>query len=473
MSQVSQANNSSGLIDEALGWLVKVILRRWMELGVVLGIYCSYLYLDKRVGSVFAVMIIVGLISILFSIRTIRRAVLSFLFRQRWQHKLESAVALSDSPISTRIPVVQKAERKSSSTRLTLQLKSGTTISDLERIAPELAVHHRLSAVRVEPNNRDLSVVYLKLIKGSPLSDGVALWPGKPGEIRSILRGVPIGIDEEGEVVTVYLAERSFLLGGEPGSGKSVTLANFLAYLIQDPTVDLYIFDGKPPELLSWKPLAKGFVGTDINAANSMLDTLHDLMNERYRVLEELRVKKVTPDLGLSLVVVVIDELPYYLRNVDVRAAKEFYNKLQDLIARCRAAGIVVIVSAQKPSTDAVPSLLRDLIPVRLAFRCSTGDASDTILGNGWASQGYSASSIPLNDRGVGFVLGESSIPRLFRSFWLDDDTQSEVIKAALELRGWSGSGDSSDPVNTPDQLGSSDLEDSGDSANPSRKEWK
>lgn len=470
---MSQVNNSGGLIDEALGWLVKVILRRWMELGVVLGIYCSYLYLDKRIGSVFAVLNIVGVICFLLSIRKLREAIFSFLFRQRWQHKLESAVALSDSPISTRIPVVQKAERKSSSTRLTLQLKSGTTIRDLERIAPELAVHHRLSAVRVEPNNRDLSVVYLKLIKGSPLSDGVVKWPGKPGEIRSVLRGVPIGIDEEGEVVTLYLAERSFLLGGEPGSGKSVTLANFLAYLIQDPTVELYIFDGKPPELLSWKPLAKGFVGTDINAANSMLDTLHDLMNERYRVLEELSVKKVTPDLGLSLVVVVIDELPYYLRNVDVRAAKEFYNKLQDLIARCRAAGIVVILSAQKPSTDAVPSLLRDLIPVRLAFRCSTGDASDTILGNGWASQGYSASSIPLNDRGVGFVMGESSIPKLFRSFWLDDDMQSEVIKAALELRGWSGSGESSNPVNTPGQSGSSDLGDSSGSGNPSRKGWK
>ena len=126
MSQDLSSN--SGLIDEALGWLVKVILRRWMELGVLLGIYCSYLYLDKRVGSVFAVVIIVGVICFLFSIRTIRRAVFGFLFRQRWQHKLETAVALSNSPISSRIPVVQKAERKSSSTRLTLQLKSGTTM---------------------------------------------------------------------------------------------------------------------------------------------------------------------------------------------------------------------------------------------------------------------------------------------------------------------------------------------------------
>ena len=123
-----------------------------------------------------------------------------------------------------------------------------------------------------------------------------------------------------------------------------------------------------------------------------------------------------------------------------------------------------MILSAQKPSTDAVPSLLRDLIPVRLAFRCSTGDASDTILGNGWASQGYSASSIPLHDRGVGFVLGESSVPKMFRSFWLDDDTQSEVLKAALELRGWSGSGDSG---NTPDQPGSGDSGDSSDPVNP------
>lgn len=432
---MTQEPNSGGLIDAALGWLVKVILRRWMELGVVLAIYCSYEYLDKRVGPVFAVVIVVALISSLLCIGTIRRTVFSFLLRQRWQHKIETAVALSDSPISSRVPLVQKAERKRSCTRLTLRLKSGTTISDLERIGPELAVHHRLGAVRVEADHRDLSVAYLKMIKGSPLSDGVVNWPGKPGELRSAWEPIPIGIDEDGETVTVHLAEHSFLLGGEPGSGKSVTLANFLAYLVQDPFVHLYIFDGKPPELASWKPLARGFVGTDINAATSMLDTLHALMKERYKILEDLKIKKITPDLGLSLVVVVIDELPFYLRNPDVKTAKEFYNKLQDLVARCRAAGIVVILSAQKPSTDAVPSLLRDLVPVRLAFRCSTGDASDTILGNGWATRGYSASSIPLVDRGVGLMLGESSVPIMFRSFWLDDAIQAEVIETALEFR--------------------------------------
>ncbi len=448
---MSQDHNSGGLIDEALGWLVKVILRRWIELGVLLAIYFGYEYLDKRVGPIFSVAIIVVFISSLTSIGVIRRAVFGFLLRQSWQHKIETAIALSDSPLASRTPLVQNVERKGSCTKLTLRLKSGTTICDLERIAPELAVHRRLGAVRVEVNHRDLSVVYLKMIKGSPLSDCVAPWPGKPGEFRSAWEAIPIGIDEDGETVSVDLAEHSFLLGGEPGSGKSIMLANFLAYLVQDPTVHLYIFDGKPPELLSWKPLAKGFAGTDINAAIEMLESLHVLMKERYKILENLTVKKITADLEVPLVVVIIDELPFYLRNPDAKAAKEFYGKLQDLIARCRAAGIVVILSAQKPSTDAVPSLLRDLVSVRLAFRCSTSDASDTILGGGWATRGFSASSISLGDRGVGLILGESSVPIAFRSFWLDDETQSEVIDAALEFRDPSVSSvpSSSNPAST------------------------
>ena len=454
---MSQTNNNNGLIDEILDWLVKAILRRWAELGFVLGVYGLYAYFAKQIGSVLSLVITVGLISLLLMINVVRQAIFNFLSRQSWQHKLDSAVAMSDSSLASRGPLVQKVERKRSCTKLTLRLKSGTTIHDLERIAPLLAVHHRLGAVRVESDHRDLSVVYLKLIKGSPLSDGVAAWPGKPGRFRSVWDGIPIGIDEDGEIVTVHLAEHSFLLGGEPGSGKSVLLATFLAYLVQDPTVALYIFDGKPPELNSWKPLAKGYVGTDINASVAMLDSLHLVMKERYLLLEKLQVKKISPSIGVPLVVVIIDELPFYLRNPDVKASKEFYNKLQDLIARCRAAGIVIILSAQKPSTDAVPSLLRDLVSVRVAFRCSTSDASDTILGSGWASQGYSASSISLYDRGVGLMLGESSVPVMFRSFWLDDPVQTEIIEAALKSKCQSTSSDSCDSIKASNLTNSSD----------------
>jgi hypothetical protein len=59
--------------------------------------------------------------------------------------------------------------------------------------------------------------------------------------------------------------------------------------------------------------------------------------------------------------------------------------------ARGRAPGIIAIEATQRPSADIIPTSLRDLFGYRWAFRCSTEASSDTILGHGWASKGYTA----------------------------------------------------------------------------------
>ena len=63
---------------------------------------------------------------------------------------------------------------------------------------------------------------------------------------------------------------------------------------------------------------------------------------------------------------------------------------------------MVTVATTQKPSADVVPTYLRDLFGFRWALRCSTPQASDTILGSGWASEGYSAAAIDPATRGCG-----------------------------------------------------------------------
>lgn len=48
--------------------------------------------------------------------------------------------------------------------------------------------------------------------------------PAGPTSPYSIWQPVHLGIDETGAEVRVTLAERNLLIGGEPGSGKSVAL---------------------------------------------------------------------------------------------------------------------------------------------------------------------------------------------------------------------------------------------------------
>ena len=97
---------------------------------------------------------------------------------------------------------------------------------------------------------------------------------------------------------------------------------------------------------------------------------------------------------------------------------------------------MVTVATTQKPSADVVPTYLRDLFGFRWALRCSTPDASDTILGRGWASQGYSAAQVDPTARGVGWLLQEGGVPVRLRACYLDDLTLAELARRAELARG-------------------------------------
>ena len=118
------------------------------------------------------------------------------------------------------------------------------------------------------------------------------------------------------------------------------------------------------------------------------------------------------------------------------KARDEFADLLRDIVARGRAAGIVVVAATQKPSSDTVPTSIRDLFGYRLALRCSTRDASDTVLGSGWASEGFTASDIDPANRGVGYLLAEGGLPKRMRCFVLSDDHLRTLARRAEQLRG-------------------------------------
>ena len=106
----------------------------------------------------------------------------------------------------------------------------------------------------------------------------------------------------------------------------------------------------------------------------------------------------------------------------------QFSMLLRDIVARGRAAGVIVVAATQRPSHDIIPVSLRDLFGYRLVFRCTTETSSDIILGHGWHTRGYDASQIDPNDRGVGWLLAEGGIPRRMRCSWLTD---AEIIDIA------------------------------------------
>ena len=224
--------------------------------------------------------------------------------------------------------------------------------------------------------------------------------------------------------------------GGEPGAGKSVALSLLVATAALDPDCKLWLLDGKLVELAAWSRCAEGSAGVDISEAIEVLVNLQEEMDRRYAQLLRCGKRKVAQDDGLPLHVVVIDELAHYLTTSDRKERTKFTDLLRDLVSRGRAAGIIVLAATQKPSADVVPTSIRDLFGFRWAMRCSTPQASDTILGSGWASAGYSAANIDPASRGVGYLLHEGGIPQRLRSYYLDDSTLASISARAEVLRG-------------------------------------
>jgi antitoxin (DNA-binding transcriptional repressor) of toxin-antitoxin stability system len=316
---------------------------------------------------------------------------------------------------------------------LVVKVRTGGDVPELQRVAPALAAALSAREVRVRQRDSDASIADILVVRREPLGDVVVR--DFRTERCSLHDFVPLGTDEDGFPVTIGLVGHHLLIGGEPGAGKSGTVSVVLAAAALDKDCDIWCFDGKRVELAAWAPVADHVVGPDMGEAVAALDELRGEMDRRYDRLFQQNKRKVVQGDGTRTLLVVIDELAFYVANADKKQAQAFSERLRDLVARARAAGIVVVAATQKPSADLVPSALRDNFGYRMAHRCATREASDTILGSGWSSEGYSASGIDPRLRGVGYLLAEGGIPRRMRTTHLDDSAIEEVVAEATRRR--------------------------------------
>ncbi len=252
----------------------------------------------------------------------------------------------------------------------------------------------------------------------------------------SIFEPVHLGIDENGEPVYVDLAERNMLLGGEPGGGKSNALNLITAHGVLSADCKLILIDGKQVELGMWRHCADKFIGPSIKDAIAAFTEFTEIMNRRYDRLLAAGLRKITRESGEPVYLVVIDEYAYFSATVGDKAQQAKFAALtRDLVARGRAAGVIVILATQRPSHQVIDPSLRDLFGYRWAFRCTTDSSSDVVLGHGWASEGYSAATIDPLARGVSWLLSETGVPRRIKAAYLSDHDIRHLAAYAAQLR--------------------------------------
>jgi hypothetical protein len=419
--------------DALVASTLVLVWRCRLELALLAVMIGAQRLLAAALGDLVALAVVVAVAGGLLAVGPVRRG-LWWLLRRAWLVRSWARAAtdagLAEGPL--RVPRVLGTERVAAGDVLRVRVLRGQSALDLDARREQLAVCLRVREVRVERERADAADVRLTLVRRDPFEDVAPIpWPARESGSLSLWDPIPVGVDERGEFVHLRLVERNVLVGGEPGAGKSVALSLLVAAGALDPDTQLWLLDGKLVELAGWAPVAEQLVGPDTGQAVELLQALQREMDARYRELLALGLRKVRREDRLPLHLVVVDELAFYLTDPDRRLRQAFAELLRDLVARGRAAGVIVLAATQKPGADVVPTGLRDLFGFRLALRCNTPQASDTILGQGWASTGFDASQVPGGQRGVGLLLAEEDRPERIKTFHVSDGEIGAIVERA------------------------------------------
>jgi hypothetical protein len=414
-----------------------------LELGILTAILAAHHWLTQPIPDPWATTLILTLIAGLTAWPRTRNTITTALWharvRRAWTRAVIDTGAADPPPGRSRRPASRHGPKAGrirdvlAGELVTVRIPRGDSVATLEQRDDALAACLQVKEVRITREGDNARHCHALLVRRDPFSDPTPIpWPNKDTQMDSMRDPIPIGINEQGDEITVQLGTEhaALLIGGEPGAGKSVAISLFAATGALDPNTRLWLIDGKRVELAAWAPCAQQIAHTPKQAAD-LLRRLRDIMDDRYRELEVLGRRHVTPQDGLPLHLLICDELAFFTANENAKDKKQFIDLFRDIVARGRAAGVLVIAATQKPSVDVVPSAIRDLFPFKLALRCATPPASDTILGQGWASEGADASTIPAKQRGVGYLLSEGARPERVKGYRLDDEGVGQIASRA------------------------------------------
>jgi hypothetical protein len=276
------------------------------------------------------------------------------------------------------------------------------------------ALHARQVRVERDPANAARGVAWIVVDDVLDAELGPPPWQG---EEASLWEPIEIGIDENGEPVTITeLPYETMLVGGVKGSGKSAFLHMLIARAAADPNCTLWVADGKGLDFGPWAPRCRRFVkGGDTDAMRDLLADVAAWMEQRRGELEAAGREKALP--GDPTGLLIVDEVTVW----DMSSRKEpMRENLMHAVQRGRAHGLGTVVATQRPEAGqdgALPSLIRDNLDLKVAFRTSRKGTSDTILGQGSADDGLDSSKLPkLPGVGIADVDGN---PRTFRAYRL------------------------------------------------------
>jgi S-DNA-T family DNA segregation ATPase FtsK/SpoIIIE len=262
---------------------------------------------------------------------------------------------------------------------------------------------------------------------------------GHKGKLDLWNDGAPLAFGKRGNAVLVRVRDTMMLVGGATRRGKGVLLANLNLGATKDVRVNLRLFDGKASgEHNAFAGLLSTFVKKNPERLALFLRAVLEDLDRRADFLDERGKAKLTEDLieaigGIELID--IDELATYTAKGTSPYVDEIVESLAQIGAVGAGLGVLLVAATQVPEVDVVRGRLRQNLISRAAMNTESPNASNTILGDGMAGQGYDASLIPLDQPGRFWFKSPDLGTVSLRSFFIDDDDKAPIIADAYEMR--------------------------------------
>jgi DNA segregation ATPase FtsK/SpoIIIE, S-DNA-T family len=263
-----------------------------------------------------------------------------------------------------------------------IELKPGARIRDFQKYINELALTLRIPGKPSLHVLNDEGLLRFEFIKAR--AEKINLFqlgyglPRPTGNLTALL-----GESPQGEPIWMDLVDNPHLLiAGASGSGKSTLLHNLIANLLLHPKTSIVLMDPKNIEFYKYVNMKSDRIKVhfDFQDCLAEIESLAAEMDERYRVLRELRV---SPNY-FPYIVLMIDEFASLIQQDD---EKRFHRALCKLSQKSRAANIHIVISTQRPSVDVLDGTIKANFPARIACKVSSGIDSRIVLGANGAQE--------------------------------------------------------------------------------------
>lgn len=263
---------------------------------------------------------------------------------------------------------------------------------------------------------------------------------------------VPFGVDQRGRPVRLPMAETNTLVGSLPGAGKTAAVRSVLAGVVQDPTVELRLWELKGSgDLESFQRIAHTYgSGVDDETIGNCAADLRWVMGEvarRAEVLKELRRRNrdLVPDskitrelasrrgLGLHPIVFVVDECQELFTHAEDGKPAGVWS--ERVIKRARALGIHLMLATQRPDKDSLPTGVSANVGTRFCLRVMGQVENDMVLGTSSYKNGIRSTMFRPSDRGIGYLVGASDEPQVVQTYYLDAAAADAMVARAYLAR--------------------------------------